>query len=182
MLGRMVTTFEIPTLQTDRLVLRAFRAADIDAWAPMEADLEVRRYRGNKPRSRNEVWGMLETALGQWALRGYGLFAIVLASDGRFAGFAGLLHPADWPEAELSYSLARDFWGRGIATEAARAARDWAFANRGFSRLASFILPDNVRSIRVAQKLGAVRESMVSLRGSEAQWWVHFSPGHGPIV
>ena len=93
-----------------------------------------------------------------------------------------MLHPAEWPEAELSYSLARDFWGRGIATEAVRAARDWAFANRGFSRLASFILPDNARSIRVAEKLGAVRESMVSLRGLEAQWWVHFSPGHGPIV
>jgi RimJ/RimL family protein N-acetyltransferase len=178
----MVTTFEIPTLRTERLVLRAFQAADIDSWAPMEADPEVRRYRGNNQRSRNEVWGMMETSLGQWALRGYGVWAIELAAEGRFAGFAGLLHPADWPEAELSYSLARDFWGRGIATEAARAARDWAFANRGFARLASFIWPENARSIRVAEKLGAVRESMVSLRGFEAEWWVHFSPGHGPIV
>ena len=182
MLGRMVTTFEIPTLRTDRLVLRAFRAADIDAWAPMEADPEVVRYRGNKPRARNEVWEMLERSLGQWALRGYGLFAIELAAEGRFAGFAGVLHPADWPEAELSYSLAREFWGRGIATEAARAARDWAFANHDFARLASFIWPDNARSIRVAEKLGAVRESLVSLRGVEVQVWVHFSPGHGPIV
>jgi RimJ/RimL family protein N-acetyltransferase len=178
----MGTTFEIPTLHTDRLVLRAFRATDIDAWAPMEADPEVRRFRGNNLRSRSEVWGMMETSLGQWALRGYGVFAIELAADGRFAGFAGVLHPADWPEAELSYSLARDFWGSGLATEAARAARDWAFANRGFSRLASFIWPGNVRSIRVAEKLGAVRESMVTLRGFEAQWWVHFSPGSGPIV
>ena len=178
----MVTTVEIPTLRTERLLLRAFRAADIDSWAPMEADPEVRRYRGNNQRSRNEVWGMMEASLGQWALRGYGVWAIELATEGRFAGFAGLLHPADWPEAELSYSLARDFWGRGIATEAARAARDWAFANRGFGRLASFIWPENARSIRVAEKLGAVRESMVSLRGFEAEWWVHFSPGHGPIV
>jgi RimJ/RimL family protein N-acetyltransferase len=148
----------------------------------MEADAEVRRYRGNNLRSRNEVCGMMETALGEWALRGYGVFAIELAADGRFAGFAGVQHPADWPEVELCYSLAQEFWGRGIATEAARAARDWAFANHGFARLASFIWPGNARSIRVAEKLGAVRESMVSLRGFDAQWWVHFSPGHGPIV
>jgi RimJ/RimL family protein N-acetyltransferase len=50
MLCGMTTTFEIPTLRTERLILRAFRAADIDAWAAMEADPEVRRYRGNNPR------------------------------------------------------------------------------------------------------------------------------------
>jgi RimJ/RimL family protein N-acetyltransferase len=64
----------------------------------------------------------------------------------------------------------------------AQAARGWAFATHGFARLASFIRPDNARSIRVAEKLGAVREGMVDLRGSPAECWVHSSPGHGPIV
>ncbi len=182
MLRPMVTTFEIPALRTSRLLLRAFRPGDIDAWASMEADPEVRRYRGNNPLTRNEVRGMMETALGQWALRGYGLFAIELAEGGQFAGFTGILHPADWPEPELGYSLAQQFWGCGLATEAATAAREWAFAERGFPRLASFIWPENARSIRVAEKLGAVRETTVTLRGFEAQWWVHFPPGHGPIV
>jgi RimJ/RimL family protein N-acetyltransferase len=178
----MGTTFEIPTLRTDRLLMRAFRPGDIDAWASMEADPEVRRYRGNDPRTRDDVWGMMERALGQWALRGYGLFAVVRLEDEQFAGFAGILHPADWPEPELSYSLAQPFWGRGLATAAARTARDWVFAERGLKRLASFIMPENTRSIRVAEKLGTIRESMLTLRGFEAQWWVHFSPGHGPIV
>jgi RimJ/RimL family protein N-acetyltransferase len=182
MLGCMSTTFEIPTLRTERLVLRAFRAADIDAWAAMEADPEVRRYRGNNPRTRAEAWTAMESGLGQWALRGYGLFALEQAEDGQFVGFAGVLHPADWPEAELGYSLAREFWGQGFAAEAARAARDWAFARHGLARLASFILPDNARSIRVAETLDAVREGMVELRGFQAEWWVHWSPGHGPIV
>lgn len=182
MLGRMATIFEIPTLRTDRLVLRAFRAGDLDAWAAMESDIEVRRYRGNNLRTREQAWGVMETSLGQWALRGYGLFAIEQAADGCFAGFAGILHPADWPEPELAYSLARPFWGRGFAVEAARTARDWAFAAHGFTQLASFILPDNARSIRVAETLGAVREGTVELRGFVAEWWVHRSPGHGPIV
>lgn len=173
MLGRMSTTFEIPTLHTERLTLRAFRPADIDAWSEMEADPEVRRYRGNNPRSRNEAWTAMETSLGQWALRGYGLFALERKSDGRFIGIAGVLQPADWPEPELSYSLAQHAWGGGLAMEAAAAARDWGFAQHRFPRLASFILPDNTRSQRVAQKLGAVREGMVPLRGLQAEWWVH---------
>ena len=170
----MTTIFEIPTLHTERLVLRAFRPGDLDAWAAMEADPEVRRYRGNNPRTRIEVWRTMETSLGQWALRGYGLFALELAADGRFAGFAGILHPVEWPEAELAYSLAQCMWGQGLAVEAARAARDWAFAQRGFARLASFILPENIRSIRVAEKLGAVQQGMAELRGFAVQHWVHF--------
>jgi RimJ/RimL family protein N-acetyltransferase len=165
----MATTFEIPTLRTPRLALRAFRAADIDAWAAMEADPEVRRYRGNNLRTRNEAWAAMEASLGQWALRGYGMFVLEYAADGRFAGHAGVLHPAEWPEPEIAYALARDFWGQGLATEAAAAARDWAFARHGFARLASFILPGNAQSIRVAEKLGAVREGMVALRGFQAE-------------
>jgi RimJ/RimL family protein N-acetyltransferase len=176
----MSTTFEIPTLRTARLELRAFRPTDIDAWAAMEADPEVRRYRGNNPRTRQQAWSTMETSLGQWALRGYGLFALE-QEDGRFVGFAGVLHPTDWPEAELSYSLARAYWGRGLAVEAARAARDWAVARHGFTRLASFILPENARSIRVAEKLGAVREGTVELRGFQADRWVHRAPWHAPV-
>ncbi len=169
----MSTTFEIPTLRTERLILRAFCPADLVAWAAMEADPEVRRYRGNDPRTREQVWAMMESSLGQWALRGYGVFALERVADGCFIGFTGVLHPADWPEPELSYSLARAAWGSGFAAEAATAARDWAFAQPGVERLASFILPENTRSLRVAQKLGATRDGTVTLRGFEAEWWVH---------
>jgi RimJ/RimL family protein N-acetyltransferase len=177
----MAMTFEIPTLQTERLLLRPFRAVDLDALAAMQANVEVRRFLGaGTLLSRAETWGLMERVNGQWSLRGYGLFAV--ETDGRCAGWAGILHPLEWPEAELAYSLDQEFWGRGLASEAERAARDWAFATHGFDRLASFIRPDNARSIRVAEKLGAVREGIVELRGSPAEWWVHSSPGHGPIV
>ena len=130
----------------------------------MQANPEVRRFlAAGNPLSRAETWALMERALGQWPLRGYGLFAI--ETDGRCAGWAGVLYPLGWPEPELAYSLDQPFWGRGLATEAAGAARDWAFATHGFARLASFIRPGNARSIRVAQKLGAVREGMVELQG-----------------
>jgi RimJ/RimL family protein N-acetyltransferase len=173
MLKGMSTTFEIPSLHTARLSLRGFRAADIDAFAAMEADPEVRRYRGNNPRSREQAWATMETLLGQWALRGYGVFALERRADGRFVGFAGILHPADWQEPELAYSLAREAWGAGFATEAAQAARDWAFGQHSFPWLASYIIAENVRSIRVARKLGATRAGTMELRGFQVERWVH---------
>jgi RimJ/RimL family protein N-acetyltransferase len=181
MLRRMSTKFEIPTLRTERLLLRAFRAADLDAFAAMQANPEVRRFLGTgNLLSRTETWGLMERVMGQWPLLGYGMFAV--ETEGRCAGWTGVLHPLEWPEPELAYTLDQPFWGRGLATEAARMARDWAFTQHGFSRLASFILPGNARSIRVAEKLGAVREGTVDLRGFQAEWWVHRSPGHGPVV
>ena len=178
----MTTTIEIPTLQTERLVLRAFRAADWDRFAMMECNPEVRRYRGGNLLSREEAWTSMQILLGQWALRGYGVFALAERSSGRFVGFAGVLHPADWPEPELAYALDEAFWGQGYAVEAAAAARDWAFSHCDMERLASFILPDNTRSVRVAQTLGAVREGTVALRGFVAEWWVHRRPGVGVVV
>ena len=171
MLGRMSVTFEIPTLRTERLTLRAFAASDLDALAAMQANPEVRRFLGGNLLSRADSWSQMERILGQWALRGYGLFAIEF--DRRWAGWAGVLHPLEWPEPEIAYSLDQPFWGGGIATEATQAVRDWAFGRFDFTRLASFIMPENTRSARVAGKLGAVREGTTTIRGFSVDWWVH---------
>lgn len=122
----------------------------------------------------------METILGQWALRGYGLFAA--EHDGRFLGRVGVLHPADRTEPELAWIIAEPFWGNGFATEAAAAVRDWAFASFARERLVSYIMPENSRSRRVAEKLGAVREGRIILRGFESDVWVHLRPGLGVAV
>ena len=171
----MTAIFDIPTLHTPRLTLRAFRADDWDALAAMSADMAVMRFLGGRARTREEVWASMESALGQWALRGYGLFAV--EADGVFAGRVGILHPADWPEPELAWTIASPFWGKGFATEAAQAVRDQAFGGYGFARLVSYILPENVRSQRVAAKLGAAREGTIALRGFEAEVWAQARPG-----
>jgi RimJ/RimL family protein N-acetyltransferase len=122
----------------------------------------------------------MERILGQWALRGYGMFALEDMA-GRFVGRAGVLHPLEWSEPELAYALVSSAWGRGLATEAATAIRDWAFASFAFPRLASFIQPDNAASIRVVARMGAVRETTVTLLGGPAELWVHSRPAtEGP--
>jgi RimJ/RimL family protein N-acetyltransferase len=171
---------DIPTLTTDRLVLRGFRASDWDDYAAMNADPAVREWLSGKTLSREEAWAQMESFLGQWALRGYGVFAVEF--EGCFAGRVGLLHLADWPEPELSWTLAASFWGHGLATEAAAAAKRWAFAHLRRDRLVSYIRAGNVRSRKVAERLGAVRDNPILLRGVAVDVWVHPAPDHAIIT
>ena len=170
----------IPILTTNRLVLRGLQASDWDAYALMNADPAVRDWLGGNLLSREQSWTQMETFLGQWALRGYGVFAVEV--DGTLAGRVGILQMPERPEPELAWTLAAPFWGRGLATEAAAEARKWAFARFGWNRLVSYILPSNARSRRVAEKLGAVREGRIELRGFISDVWVHPAPGHGVVV
>lgn len=173
----------IPTLRTPRLNLRPLRASDLDGFVAMFADADVMRFIGpRRPRDTVETWRVLESMLGHWAMRGYGFFALESRETGALVGRAGILHPLDWLEPELAYALAKPFWGQGLATEAACAARAWAFDWFGFERLASFIHPDNTASIKVANRLGAVQEGLIQADGFTAQHWVHYPPGRGAIA
>lgn len=169
-----------PTLTTSRLILRAFRPDDWDDYAEMMADIEVQRFLAGRAFSRDESWTSMATFLGSWELRGHGMFAVEHA--GRFIGRVGIYHPPDWPEPELGWSIAAPAWGQGFATEAAAAIRAWAFSTFGWPRLVSYIHADNVRSQRVALKLGAVRDGPVTLRGTAVEQWVHPALGHGVVV
>lgn len=170
-----MTHMDIPELRTARLRLRAFRPDDLDDYAAIRAEPEVARYIGG-PLSRVETWDRMAVMNGQWALRGYGLFAIEETASRRVIGHTGILHPDDWPEPEIPYTIGPAAWGQGYATEAARAVRAWAFDSYGFARLVSFVVPSNARSIRVAEKLGAVRDGTAALRGVTADVWVHRRP------
>ncbi len=154
-------------LTTDRLILRQFREADLDEYARMCADPEVMQYlsASGAPMSRADAWRQMAMFAGHWALRGYGTWAIEERATGRFVGRAGLHYPEGWPDREVGWTLAREFWGRGFATEAARAAVAHAFDTLGWDHLVSLILPGNERSVRVAERLGARFDRAVEIHG-----------------
>ena len=106
--------------------------------------------------------------LGHWRLRGYGLWALEEAATGRLAGRVGFFNPEGWPGFELGWTLAREFWGRGYATEGARRALEHAFTEMGREHVISLIRPDNLPSVRVAERLGERLEGRVELLGSPA--------------
>ena len=155
------------TLATERLLLRAFRSSDHDAYAAMCADPEVMQYLGTGVTlSRAEAWRSMAAILGHWRLLGYGMFAVELKATGELLGRAGFLDPPGWPGFELGWVLGRQHWGHGYAAEAAAAARDYAFGTLGRDRLMSLIRPANERSIRVAEKLGERLTGKVDLLGA----------------
>lgn len=145
----------IPTLETDRLRLRAFREADVEPLFALMQDPDVVRYIGDRRiPTRQECWRAIAGWLGHWQLRGYGLWAVEERDTHAFIGRIGIINPLDWPGPELAYTLGKAWWGRGYANEACQAALRWGFEERGFERLISLIDPANGPSIALATRLG----------------------------
>jgi RimJ/RimL family protein N-acetyltransferase len=154
------------TLETERLLLRPFREADLDAYARTCADPEVMRYIGEgRTLSRADAWRQMAFFLGHWQLRGYGTWAAELKETGLCVGRIGLHQPEGWPGLEVGWLLDRSCWGRGLATEGGRVALDHAFTRLGAEHVISVIQPDNARSIRVAERLGERFERPVVVNG-----------------
>ena len=141
----------VPTLTTDRLILRGWREDDLDAYAAITADPEVMRFMGGTL-DRAGTWRQMAFITGHWELRGYGLW--VVERNGELIGRIGLLNPEGWPGLEVGWLLGRAAWGHGYATEAARAAVEYAWRELGARHLISLIAPGNVLSQRVAERLG----------------------------
>ncbi len=159
----------IPQLETERLILRGFREQDLDAYAEMNADPEVTRYIGNgQTLTRAEAWRNMAMMLGHWQLRGYGMWAVEERQSGETIARIGCWEPEGWPGFEIGWMVRRAYWGRGLATEGARAAMDYAFRELQRSRVISLIRPENAPSRRVAEKLGQKLEGTTEIFGSEA--------------
>jgi RimJ/RimL family protein N-acetyltransferase len=142
-------------LASERLLLRMFRQSDFDAYAEMCADPEVMRFLGDgRPLSRADAWRNLALVVGHWQLRGFGLWAVEEKRTGSFVGRVGCWQPEGWPGFEVGWSLCRQYWGKGYATEAALQSVDFAFNRLGRNRVISLIQPENSPSIAVALRLG----------------------------
>jgi RimJ/RimL family protein N-acetyltransferase len=156
-------------LETPRLLLRKLRPSDLDAYALMCADPEVMRHIGTGASlDRNASWRSLAAMLGHWQMLGYGMWAIEIRQSGAFAGRVGFLDPPGWPGFELGWLLGREHWGRGYASEAARAALDYAFETLKRDRVVSLIRPGNERSVRVAQRIGERPAGEADMMGAKA--------------
>ena len=137
-------TLKIPEIDTERLRLRLPSEADFKA--------EVTFYDSDRSdgvggrRAPDQVWRHLAAMIGHWVLRGYGLWAIEEKATGVYCGRVGLYCPDGWPEPEIGWTLMAHAEGRGIAYEAALAARDYAYGTLGWTTAISLIGPGNTRS------------------------------------
>lgn len=159
----------VPTLTTARLRMRELSNEHFDAFARLHADPEVMRFLGGAPLSREDAWRSMAVLVGHWRLRGFGMWAVEEIDTGAFVGRVGFLQPEGWPDFELGWTIGREHWGKGYATEAARRALDYAFRDMDRTHVISLIHPDNHRSIAVAERLGETVQGEFELRGTKVK-------------
>jgi RimJ/RimL family protein N-acetyltransferase len=144
-------------LETERLWLREWSLDDLEEARPIFTDPEVMRYiSGGAPRSDEQIREFIARQQNHFRTRGFCLWKLLLKPDARLIGFCGLqpLELDSAPEVEIGWRLAKDQWGRGLATEAARLALRHAVEHAGLTRVIAVAMPENRASLRVMEKLG----------------------------
>lgn len=160
----MALTTHIPRIETARLVLRGHEAGDFDAFAAMLGE-ERTAYMGG-PFDRDTAWSYFTNNLSGWVLYGFGIWTVT-DRQGRLLGEVGYLLPDHYPEPELGWTLAAPAEGKGFAEEAARAALGWYWAETDAQSVVSYTNPANLRSRRLAERLGAVLDADAPLPRGE---------------
>jgi RimJ/RimL family protein N-acetyltransferase len=149
-----MATASRPLLETARLILRPTALEDFPRWAELMADPVATRYIGGV-QAPSMAWRSLMAMAGAWTLTGVSMFSLIEKQSGRWLGRCGPWQPEGWPGTEVGWSLHPDSRGQGYATEAARAAIDYAFDVLGWSDVIHCIDPRNLTSQRVAERLGS---------------------------
>jgi RimJ/RimL family protein N-acetyltransferase len=163
---------EAPVIQTDRLILRPFRKDDLDAHAATLGDEEVMRHIGGKPINREDSWRRLMSGVGSWTLIGIGPWAVEHKADGRMVGHCGFFNferdmtPPILGEPEMGWIFDRSVHGQGLAFEACSAALDWAEREIAAESYPAIIDLENGPSIKLAKRLGFVRQRDAIYRGA----------------
>jgi RimJ/RimL family protein N-acetyltransferase len=142
-------------LETERLILREMTIHDVDDLLEVLSDPEAMQFYP-QPFDYQMTQTWIERNIQRYAQHGFGLWAIILKENGKLIGDCGLVvqEVGGVEEIEVGYHVHRDLWGKGLATEAAQACRDYGFSQLGFDKLISLINPANIASRRVAEKNG----------------------------
>lgn len=154
---------EAPRIETDRLVLRAWRKEDFRPYHAILREPAVYRHFGPEPASVEDCWRRLTSAIGNWQLNGFGTWGVERRSDGKLIGNVGLfqawrdLEPEFGEEPEMGWIMATEAHGQGYASEACQAVLQWAEANLDPTPFWAIIAPANEPSLKLAERLGFER-------------------------
>ncbi len=163
----MIALSPTPVLETERLRLRAPQGDDWPHWRAFHTSERGAMVGGGTQQPAGQSWRAFGHVIGHWAMRGFGMFVVTRKDDPTPIGLTGPWFPDGWPEPELGWTLwAPEAEGKGIAREAATAARIHAFQTLGWPTAVSYIRSDNARSIALAERLGATRDDRAPAPGA----------------
>ena len=167
-------------VETARLALAPWGEADLGPFRRILADPRVVRFiTGGEPLGDQDVQDIHQRTLRLWDEHGYGPWSATEKVSGRWVGRIGLNLLEDWPGPdrwEVGFELDPDFWGRGLAAEAGRAAVAFGFEHAGLQRIISVTVPENRASWRVMEKCGLVRQGELDWRGTRVVWYAIDAP------
>jgi len=170
-------------LTTERLSIRLLREDDLDALYRIYGDPEAMRYVGStgQARTREQTGRNLTQFIADREKHGYGLWATTLRESGEMIGMCGLI-PVEGtgPDVEVVYVLEQSAWGKGYATEMARASLEAGFGPFGLDRIIALAYPANVPSIRVMEKAGMQSAGTLHAHGHDLVCYEAFANGSGP--
>ncbi len=175
---------QVPSIETPRLRLRPWTVEDTDGLFAILQEKDILRYFPNpKAPERSRAEAYINRHIEHWAEKGFGHWAVVSPQDGRLLGWNGLEYLPELKEVEVAYLLSHEAWGRGYATEAARAAVSFGFESAALGEIIGLVHPENLASIRVLEKCGLRYADRIQLWGMELcryrinragyQDWVH---------
>lgn len=168
-------TLPIPVIETDRLILRAPAAADLEAHVTFMASDRSRFVGG--PQDRWPACKGFASGLGHWVLKGFGFWTIADKATDDALGKTGFIDADGWDEPELGWQLYEQAEGKGIAFEAVTAARAFGAQHFGLDGVISYLNPANTRTVALAERLGARFERDGELLGIDCQVWRHPKQG-----
>ena len=156
-------------LRTARLRLRLFTPDDVQIMFELNSDPEVIKYADTPVKDLQEAKKRLEQGpLSDYKKYGYGRFAVELIETGKVIGFCGIKYLPEIELPEVGYRYLKEYWGKGIGTEAARVCVDFARDDLKISKLVALIMPENTASIRLSEKLGMTRGPLIRIYDVEA--------------
>lgn len=160
-------------IETPRLTLRYITVRDANALVPILSDAEVMRYSIVGVHTHKQIRQFIEQRLLSYLERGFGLYALVHKQNKELIGYCGFFIQSidEHKEVEVGYRLAQKYWGLGLATEAGQAVIQYGQERFNFKRFICLIDPANVRSIRVATKLGMKREKETIYHGIDVSMY-----------
>lgn len=166
----------IPTLETERLILRGWTERDIAPFIALCADEPSMRYVGGVM-DQTAAFRRMAAYAGSFLIKGYGSYALEAKATGELVGYSGVYDPPGWPEREINWGVTLGNGGKGYITEAAARVRDHVYDDLGFTTITSCIDQENAASIAVGKRLGATLDRVViGFRGRPVGVWRHMAP------
>ncbi len=169
----------IPTIETPHLILRGWEPEDAQAWFDILQEEDILKYFPNpRPPARAKADEYIAHHRAHWQQFGYGHWAVVTRDDGRVVGWNGIEYLPELDETEVGYLLSKRVWGKGYATEVARAAVQFGLEEKELPAIIGLVHPDNTGSIRVLEKCGMAFADRLTLWGLEMSRYRVWRPTH----